>query len=116
MPYSPYAKVDGAGRIELDYGKNVIKIKVTAQNGDERCYRMVITRKKKEAEPNRSDEPKKGDVNGDGKVDELDQIAINEHISGEKPLTGEALKRADVDENGNVEITDALTISQLKDR
>lgn len=51
-----------------------------------------------------------GDVNGDGKVDEKDAMAIMDHLAGTAKLDEDALKRADVNGDGEVDFVDAMTI------
>ena len=51
-----------------------------------------------------------GDVNGDGKVDEKDAMAIMDHLAGTAKLDEDALKRADVNGDGEVSYLDAMTI------
>ena len=51
-----------------------------------------------------------GDVNGDGKVDEKDAMAIMDHLAGTTPLDEDALKRADVNGDGEVDFVDAMAI------
>lgn len=52
-----------------------------------------------------------GDVNGDGKVDEKDAMAIMDHLAGTTPLDEDALKRADVNGDGEVSYLDAMKIT-----
>lgn len=42
------AKIDGIGKIKITSGENNIKIKVTAENGDERVYTITIKNKNEE--------------------------------------------------------------------
>lgn len=51
-----------------------------------------------------------GDVNGDGKVDKQDAMAIMDHLAGTAKLDEDALKRADVNGDGEVSYLDAMTI------
>lgn len=53
---------------------------------------------------------KKGDVNGDGKVEADDYMLIKLHVLGRKKLSGDALKRADVDKNGVIEASDYMLV------
>ncbi|WP_242856029.1 dockerin type I repeat-containing protein [Ruminiclostridium josui] len=47
-----------------------------------------------------------GDLNGDGSVDATDYALLKMHILNTTPLTGDALKNADVDKNGEVNALD----------
>ncbi len=42
-----------------------------------------------------------GDVNGDGKVNVLDMIKLNRHITGKGALSGEYLEAADANRKGD---------------
>jgi hypothetical protein len=53
---------------------------------------------------------KKGDLNGDGKVDILDVIRLNKSLLGVEQLTDAQTAAADVDGNGKVESNDSLLI------
>ena len=55
-------------------------------------------------------QPITGDVNGDGKVNEKDAMAIMDHLAGTTPLDEDALKRADVNGDGEVSYLDAMKI------
>ena len=50
-----------------------------------------------------------GDVNGDGKVDAADAVAIANYIVGTPPATF-VKTAADVNKDGNITIADAVTI------
>ena len=51
-----------------------------------------------------------GDVNGDGKVDNIDAALIYAHLNGTHILTAEHLKAADVNGDGEVSYLDAMSI------
>ena len=51
-----------------------------------------------------------GDVNGDGKVDNIDAALIYAHLNGKRTLTAEQLKAADVNGDGEVSYLDATSI------
>lgn len=57
-----------------------------------------------------TDKFKRGDVNGDGKVDITDVTITISHVRGVKLLDDERAARADVTENGKVDITDVTTL------
>ena len=50
------------------------------------------------------------DLNGDGKVDNIDAALIYAHLNGKHTLTEEQLKAADVNGDGIVNNLDAMTI------
>lgn len=51
-----------------------------------------------------------GDLTLDNRVTALDALKVLSHVSGETVLTGEELKSADVNGDGNVTVSDALMI------
>ena len=51
------AKIEGAGKVNLAVGENVFDIKVTAENGDVRVYKLTIIREQKAEQPDNPDEP-----------------------------------------------------------
>ena len=51
-----------------------------------------------------------GDVNGDGKVDNIDAALIYAHLNGKHTLTEEQMKAADVNGDGEVSYLDATSI------
>ena len=54
----------------------------------------------------------RGDVNNDGKLSNIDMLAIFMYKSGEISLNSDELQRADTDNNGSVELADALMIQK----
>jgi len=52
-----------------------------------------------------------GDVNLDGKLTKADADLLYSHVSGSKTLTGQALKNADYNKDGIVDMKDALALS-----
>lgn len=99
------AKFTGTGKIALAEGKNTVKIVVTAPSGEKRTYTVTVTRAA-------SAGPKKGDIDGNGKIEVTDALLILSHNAGETTLTKAQLSRADIDSNGKVDVTDALLILQ----
>ena len=49
---------------------------------------------------------KKGDINGDGEVNQEDIKLLKEYLEGKKDLSEEELKRADMDNDGKVDSQD----------
>ncbi len=103
---SNYATISGAGKVNLNVGKNTVKVNVKAASGAVRTYTLSITRKEG------SNSLELGDVNGDGKIDVVDALTVMKYNAGSLKLTDAEKKRADVDKNGKVDIVDALTILQ----
>ena len=56
---------------------------------------------------------KKGDINGDGKVNITDLFTLAQHIATVKTITGDALKNADVNGDNKVNIADLFKIAQV---
>lgn len=52
----------------------------------------------------------KGDVNGDGRITNLDLRLVTLHLVGGIELTGDNLVAADTNNNGRVDIGDAVKI------
>ena len=62
---------------------------------------------------NGSSTGKKGDINGDGKVNITDLFTLAQHIATVKTITGDALKNADVNGDNKVNIVDLFKIAQV---
>ena len=112
---STAATVSGGGKIRLTSGTTSSQIKVTSSSGITRTYVVKITKvkgcqKPEGEEPTQA--PKKGDVNGDGFVDEADRTAIENHILGIKKLENEYAEYADINEDKKVNSLDALLIQK----
>ena len=61
-------------------------------------------------ESTETSEIKKGDVNGDNEIDIKDVVFVNKAVLGKEILTEQQTKAADVDSDGYVKATDALSI------
>ncbi len=103
---SSSASVSGTGRVNLQEGKNVISIKVTAPSGSVRTYTLTVNRKAGNGTL------QQGDVNGDKKIDVVDALTILKYNAGSITLTSQQISRADVDKSGTVDVVDALTVLQ----
>ena len=55
-----------------------------------------------------------GDINADGSVDDIDAKLLLWHMSGIMPLTGEELKRADMDNDNSYDLTDVIKMLKNK--
>ena len=56
---------------------------------------------------------KKGDVNGDGKVNVTDATLIAAHVKGVKKLPDDKIKMADVNGDGKVDAKDVIAVSDI---
>ena len=56
---------------------------------------------------------KKGDVNGDGRVNVTDITKTAAYVKGLRPLTGDSLKAADMNGDGSVNVTDITMIAAM---
>ena len=56
----------------------------------------------------------RGDLNGDGNMDEKDFLAIKEHMVEKNILENEYKEASDLDENGEVNLTDVLLFKRVK--
>ena len=55
----------------------------------------------------------KGDVNGDGVVDNVDYILVKRHYLGSAPLVGTALTNGDIDGDGDVDKIDCIMLKRI---
>lgn len=51
-----------------------------------------------------------GDVNADGNIDIEDAVMVINHVNGQKALTDDESKRANIDKNDKIDIEDAVAI------
>ena len=56
----------------------------------------------------------RGDLNGDGYMDENDFLAVKEHLIGKNILQDEFKEAADLDENNDVNLIDVLLFKRIK--
>ena len=55
----------------------------------------------------------KGDVNGDGRVNMFDYVAVKSHVLGKSLLSGDKLDRADVNGDGKVNMFDYIALKNM---
>jgi hypothetical protein len=55
----------------------------------------------------------KGDVNGDGRVNMFDYVAVKSHVLGKSLLSGDKLERADVNGDGKVNMFDYIALKNM---
>ncbi|MBQ9518543.1 MAG: dockerin type I repeat-containing protein, partial [Firmicutes bacterium] len=56
---------------------------------------------------------KPGDVNTDGKTDEKDVKAVLRHPGNTEPIYGEPIKRANMNNDGKIDMLDVIEIIKL---
>ena len=54
-----------------------------------------------------------GDADEDGTVDSTDIQLIEQHLTGQSPLSGTAHQNADVNRNGAIDVGDLVTVSRM---
>lgn len=99
------AKVSGSGSKALEYGKNTIKVTVTAASGEKRTYTLTVTRK-----GSGTTQTVKGDADGNGRLTLVDALTIMKYSTGKIKLSSTAQKAADYNGDGIVNVVDALSI------
>ena len=125
------ASYAGSATFALSRGNTTVELPVKSESGFYNTYTIKITAAKagtltisegKEPEtpedPTTPEEPttpprKTGDVNGDGKVSALDYVAIKNHITGSKTLTGDNLAAADVNGDGKISALDYVRVKNI---
>lgn len=104
-PVSSKAKVEGTGRVNLNAGKNSIKIVVTAENGNTKTYTLDITRNATNAVPLTGISLDKTELtmfNGETKQLTVNYNPTNTTDSKDVKWTTSDKSVATVDENGKV--------------
>ena len=122
------AAVVSAKEISLAPGTNTVKITVQSESGFTNNYTLKVTAQnpctlsvavgdKPTAPPESPDNPdtptptvKKGDVNGDGVVDEIDLAAVRLYMLGKLDLNSEMALRADINNDALIDEIDLAGI------
>ncbi|MBR6222791.1 MAG: cadherin-like beta sandwich domain-containing protein [Lachnospiraceae bacterium] len=117
------ASIKGKGKVALADGKNELKIKVTAQNGNVREYKLTVLRSNEKAKQETKTETTEtaatgtllyGDLNGDGKVNALDLLKLQKHLLGKSLLKGDYLKAANLKQKGDtITALDLLKLQKI---
>ena len=103
-PLGKSAKVSGNGKVSLKTGENTVKVTCTAASGVKRTYTIKITRKAA------SQTLQQGDVNGDKYLTVVDALLMLRYNAGKTQLDSAQLKRADMNDDGKVDVIDAPTL------
>ncbi|SEF46876.1 Beta-N-acetylglucosaminidase [Eubacterium ruminantium] len=128
------ATVSGDGWVDLPKVSNIIKLVVKAENGNTRLYKLKIVKKGKSSEEESTEDteeestedtddptedpteepenPHKGDLSGDGKINALDIIYIQRIIVGLDELTEERKVLGDINSDGKVNALDIIFVQR----
>lgn len=112
------AKISGAGKVNLNKGTNKFTISVTAQNGNVKNYTLTIVRQGSTgtgsggaANPGTSG-VKRGDLNGDGKINAIDIVKLQRIIVGIDKLDSNLLAAGDLNGDGKITAVDIVKIQR----
>lgn len=125
------SKVAGAGDYALNYGNNTIQVVCTSQSGADRTYTITVARQQPdggvpedgapEGEAPAGGEPGAGgetpavmygDINGDGKISNVDLVLLQKQILGIEELKEERLLAADVNRDGSISNMDLVMLQK----
>ena len=106
------ASISGTGTISLAEGTNYIDIKVTAQNGNVRTYKLTVVRGSASAGSTTVTGQAKGDLNGDGKISTVDIVKVQRIIVGLDELNDTNRIVADINGDGKVSTIDVVKIQR----
>lgn len=130
IPVAPKARVSPLGLIPLKAGNNTIRVIVSAENGDERVYEILILREGSVEEGVFDSFPSLpetenvdipavqmpdillGDIDGDGLVTSVDLAMACNHVLKESLLDDSIISIADMNGDGKVTSTDLTLISR----
>ncbi len=115
------SKVTGTGTITLKNGSNEIDVKVTAENGSVRTYKITVIKENKNENSTEEYETGitggvtkslKGDLNGDSKINALDIVVIQRVIVGLETVTDDLVAVGDINKDGKVNVLDIVAIQR----
>lgn len=115
VPVAQTSQVSGAGTYDLNYGNNTIQVNCISQSGDARTYTITIARAQgdgTQTTDNGDENILYGDINGDGKVSNLDLVLMQKHILGITELTGSSLEAANVSKDGGISNKDLVILQK----
>ncbi len=116
-PVASVATVSGTGNYPLGYGDNTIQVNCVSQSGETRTYTIHVARQQgadSEAQPpeNQNEPVIYGDINGDGKVSNLDLVLLQKHILGISVLEGRQAEAADTSRDGRISNKDMVILQK----
>lgn len=115
MPVAKTSQISGTGRYDLNYGNNTIQVNCISESGDVRTYTITIARAQSDGTQTAGTGALSvmyGDVNGDGKVSNLDLVLMQKHILGIAELTGSSLEAANVSKDGGISNKDLVILQK----
>lgn len=115
VPVAKTSQVSGAGTYNLNYGNNTIHVNCISQSGESRTYTITIARAQKDGTKGADAGDGTilyGDINGDGKVSNLDIVLLQKHILGITELTGSSFTAADVSKDGGISNKDLVILQK----
>lgn len=115
VPVANTSQVSGTGTYDLNYGNNTVQVNCISQSGEPRTYTITIARAQGDGTQT-SDAGEGnilyGDINGDGKVSNLDLVLMQKHILGITELTGSSLEAANVSRDGGISNKDLVILQK----
>lgn len=110
-----YARVSGAGTVNLEKGTNIVNIVVTAQTGATRTYKLTVVRGTASGTVTNNPgvtQGGRGDLNGDGKINTLDIIKVQRVIVGLDTMSNGLLAVGDLNGDGKINTLDVIKIQR----
>ncbi len=116
-PVASTSTVSGAGKYPLNSGDNTVQVNCVSQSGQTRTYTIHVSRQQtaggETQPPAASDEAVVyGDINGDGKISNVDLVLLQKHILGIEALSGASLEAADTGRDGKISNKDLVILQK----
>lgn len=116
-PVASTSSVSGTGNYPLASGDNIIQVSCVSQSGAARTYTIHVSRQQQTggvADPPQTpnEAAGSGDINGDGKISNVDLVLLQKHILGIEPLSGAPLEAADTGRDGKISNKDLVILQK----
>ena len=102
------SKITGTGNYSLNYGNNTINVTCISQSGASKTYTITAARQ----QPQTSGNVMYGDINGDGKISNVDLVLMQKHILGIETQTGAGLAALDINRDGKISNVDLVLLQK----